>query len=84
MDTRLWILCGLFALWGLAYLIIGVTKKVTYQVMTGIAVILLAASMPMLAEPRFIGWVLVAVALPLGVAALVMRFAALFGRRERR
>ena len=84
MDTRLWILCGLFGLWGLTYLVIGIAKKVTYQVMTGVAVILLAASMPMLAEPRFIGWVLIVIALPLGVAALVMRVRALFGRRERR
>ena len=84
MDPRLWIICGLFALWGLIYLVIGIARKVTYQVMTGLAVILLAASMPMLYEPKLFGWLLVAAAVPLGVAALVMRVVALFGRREGR
>ena len=74
-------MCGLFGLWGVTYLIIGIARKVTYQIMTGAAVILLAASMPMLTKPQLFGWLLVAAALPLGVAALVMRVSALFGRR---
>ena len=82
MDPRLWIICGLLVLWGLVYLVIGVMKKVKYQILSGIAVILLAASMPVMYQPGFAGWLLVAVAIPLAVAAVVMRTLMLFGRRS--
>ena len=75
-------MCGAFGLWGVVYLVIGIARKVRYQAMTGLAVILLAASMPMMTKPRLFGWLLVAAALPLGVAALVMRVIALFGKRS--
>ncbi len=81
MDPRLWIICGLLAFWGLIYTVIGAVKKVTYQLLSGVAVLLLAASMPVLAEPKWTGWVLVVIAIPLAVAAVVMRAMMLFGKR---
>lgn len=74
-------MCGLFALWGVVYLVIGIVKKVTYQIMTGLAVILLSASMPVMNRPGFAGWILVGVAIPLAVAAVVIRFIMLFRKR---
>jgi len=74
-------MCGLFALWGLTYLVIGIVKKITHQIITGIAVILLAGSMPLLNQPGFAGWLLVGVAIPLAVASVVMRTLMLFGKR---
>lgn len=81
MDPRLWLIIGLFAVWGLIYLVIGLVKKVTHHVLSGVAVILLAGSMPLFYESHWTGWVVVAIATLLAVAALRMRFTKLFGKR---
>jgi hypothetical protein len=81
MDPRLWIICGLLALWGLVYAVIGAVKKVTHQLLTGIAVVLLAGSMPLMNQPGYAGWLLVGVAIPLAVAAVVMRVLLLFRQK---
>lgn len=81
MDPRLAIICDLFALWGLIYLVLGVVKKITHYVLSGVAVILLAGSMLLLNQPGFAGWILVGVATLLAVVALRMRFRELSGKR---
>lgn len=81
MDPRLWIICGLLALWGVVFTVIGIVKKVTHQVLSGVAVILLAGSMPLLNAPSFAGWLLVGVAIPLAVISVVLRVMLLFRER---
>lgn len=82
MNSSLWIVCGSFAIWGLVYVVIGIVGKVKHQMLTGAAVILLAASMPVIERNALAGWLMVAAALPPAVAALRIRFRELPARKN--